>query len=179
MQRLSKREIGNSAYIDNTNLYKGSQAEGYEIDYMRLRTYLKERHHVTKAYIFIGFVARNRGLYKELQDAGYILIFKPTIPHEGGLKGNCDAELVLQATIDFFEHRYAKAVIVTSDGDFSCLVSFLKEKGKLDAVLSPRSQCRCSSLIRQTGARLTFLPEVKEKIRKSPTGDETPAGHTL
>ncbi|MEK7093823.1 MAG: NYN domain-containing protein [Patescibacteria group bacterium] len=170
---------GNFAYIDNTNLYKGSQSEGYEIDYIRLRKYLHERHQVTKAHIFIGFVSKNRDLYKELQDAGYTLIFKPTIPYEGGLKGNCDAELVLQATIDFFENKYDKAIIVTSDGDFACLASFLKEKDKLDAVLSPRSKKRCSILLRQTGARLTFLPEVRDKIRKRPTGDETPAGQTL
>jgi uncharacterized LabA/DUF88 family protein len=33
--------------------------------------------------------------------------------------------------------NYERAVIVTSDGDFGCLVRYLYEKGKLERVLSP------------------------------------------
>ena len=44
---------------------------------------------------------------------------------EGKPKGNVDAELVLQAMIDYQD--YERAVIVTSDGDFACLVRYLYE----------------------------------------------------
>ena len=84
--------------------------------------------------------------------------------NDDGIKGNCDAELVLQATIDFFEKKYEKATIITSDGDFACLVKFLLKNGSLDHILSPRLNKRCSSLLKSTKAKITFLPEVKDLI---------------
>ncbi len=58
-------------------------------------------------------------LYSYLQKAGYVLVFKPVIPDgAGNVKGNVDADLVLQVMIDF--PRYDQAVIVSSDGDFHC-----------------------------------------------------------
>ena len=51
-----------------------------------------------------------------------------------------DAELVLQAMIEY--PHYERAVIVTGDGDFGCLVRYLYERQKLERVLSPnRRQC--------------------------------------
>jgi hypothetical protein len=153
----------NCAYIDNTNLYKGFEAEGYRVDYTKLRTYLTERHAVKTAYIFIGFVAGKEDLYRELQEQGYTLIFKPTVPSKDGTKGNCDGELILHATSDFYEEKYEKAVIVTSDGDFACLVKFLLERDALDSVLSPRYK-NCSTLITRTKAKVVLLPEVATLI---------------
>src|SRR3989344_432800 len=121
-----KKELVNNAYIDNTNLYKGCEIEGFKIGYLKFRKYLQERHAVKTAYIFIGFVSGNEEMYKSFQEWGYTLIFKPTITGDNGIiKGNCDAELVLQTVSDFYEHKYAKSIIVTSDGDFACLVKFL------------------------------------------------------
>jgi uncharacterized LabA/DUF88 family protein len=102
-----------------------------------------------------------------LQEAGYTLIFKPVVKDATGkLKGNCDAELVLQATRDVFETNYDKAIIITSDGDFACLIQYLLSKEKLNFVLSPRSQHKCSTLIKKLAPKLVFLPELKNHIRK-------------
>ena len=104
-----RKDLTNIAYIDNTNLYKGLEAEGFKLDYMKFRKYLEERHSVKIAYIFIGFLPGNEEMYKNFQEWGYTLIFKPTIPANGGeIKGNCDAELVLQATSDFFALLFIK-----------------------------------------------------------------------
>lgn len=74
----------------------------------------------------------NSDLYKALQLDGYILVFKPTFRNnQGTVKGNCDAELVLQAMIDL--DNYDGAVIVTGDGDFYCLVQHLRKNNKLVA----------------------------------------------
>ena len=41
-------------------------------------------------------------MYTRLQEEGFILVFKPTLKYKDGtVKGNCDAELVLQAMIEF------------------------------------------------------------------------------
>jgi uncharacterized LabA/DUF88 family protein len=96
---------------------------------------------------------------------GYTHIIKPTLPDSTGkIKGNCDAELVLQAVRDHFESSFEKMVIVSSDGDFGCLIQFLQEQERLEIVLSPRSKNKCSTLIKRLAQRLTFLPEVQHLI---------------
>ena len=64
-------------------------------------------------------------------------MFKDTIElKDGNRKGNVDAELVLSAAaIEFI--NYDKAVIVSGDGDFACLVDFCK-KGKIRSNYCPR-----------------------------------------
>ena len=75
------------------------------------------KYGVTTAYLFIGFMPEHNDIYDELQKAGFVLKFKPVLPNgDGGVKGNVDADLVLQAMIDF--NAYEKAIIVSSDGDF-------------------------------------------------------------
>ena len=73
-------------------------------------------------------LASNKPLYRYLQAAGFHLIFKPTIAYKQGnaltYKGNVDAELVLHVSAIEY-HNYDQALIVTSDGDCSCLMQFL------------------------------------------------------
>ncbi|MEI6042234.1 MAG: NYN domain-containing protein [bacterium] len=162
-----RNNLKNVAYIDNTNLHKGCESEGFNIDYIKLRTYLRERLDVGVAYVFIGYVPGNEERYRKFQERGYTLIFKPTIQDGiGKIKGNCDAELVLQATRDCCENNFKKMVIVSSDGDFGCLIQFLQERGKLEIVLSPRGKEKCSTLIKRLASKITFLPEVKHLISR-------------
>jgi uncharacterized LabA/DUF88 family protein len=138
---------GNHAYIDGANLHKGMQELGWKLDYKRFRVFLRDKYHVSLAYLFLGFVPELNGLYRDLQNWGYTPIFKPTVRnrHEE-IKGNCDAELVLQALIDF--RKYERAVIVTGDGDFACLVSYLQTTAKLEQVISPNPK-KCSVLLKR------------------------------
>jgi uncharacterized LabA/DUF88 family protein len=151
------------AFIDGQNLNLGIQRLGWKLDLKRFRIYLTEKYGVLKAYYFIGFLPENHNLYKSLQEFGYVLIFKPTMKTpDGKVKGNCDAELVLQAMIDF--PHYDKAVIVTSDGDFSCLVEYLYRQNKLEVTLSPGRE-HCSSLLRKAGKeRIQFLDDLRNKL---------------
>lgn len=64
------------------------------------------------------------------------MIFKPTLTLPSGkVKGNVDAELVLHTMIEF--KNYDKALIVTGDGDFYCLVEHLIKKKKLLKLMIP------------------------------------------
>ena len=117
-----KKELKNSAFIDGNNLYRGVRGLGWKLDYRKFRVFLEEKYAVKKVYMFMGFVPQYAAMYKDFQEWGYVLVFKPTLPDDkGGVKGNCDAELVLQAMIDLGE--YERAVIVSGDGDFHCLVT--------------------------------------------------------
>lgn len=136
---------------------------GWNLDYKRFRVYLSEHYGVAKAYYFIGYVPENTGLYVSLQSYGYVLVHKPILKlKDGRVKGNVDAELVLQAMIDY--DNYEKAVIVTSDGDFYCLVHYLQRMGKLECVLAP---CRdgCSHLLKKAaGSRMAFVDNLRGKL---------------
>ncbi len=154
----------NYAFIDGNNVTMALRDLGWKINHRRFRIYLKEHYGVTKAYYFIGFVPGNNSLYQHLQEAGFVLVFKPTIPDsDGRLKGNIDAELVLQAMIDLGE--YDQAVIVSGDGDFSCLVRHLDALEKLRVVLVPNSR-RYSGLLKKAAkSRLAGIDALKEKLQ--------------
>ena len=168
-----KDKQNNYAFIDGQNLYLAIKELGWKLDYKRLRIYLKEKYSVEKAYMFMGFVPENQELYSFLQTVGFILIFKPILKNKDNvIKGNCDAELVLQSMIDF--PNYDKAMIVTGDGDFYCLVKYLDSKDKLLKVLAPSPQ-NCSSLLRKiAGKKISFASDLRQKLgykRKEPHKD--------
>ena len=158
-----KKKENNYAFIDSQNLNLGIQKLGWKLDYRSFRIYLAEKYGVTRAYMFIGFVVLNQSLYDSLQEAGFILIFKPTIPDaDGKIKGNIDADLVLRVMLELGD--YDKAVIVSSDGDFYSLVQYLYESGKLKIVLSPDIE-NCSNLLKQTAKeKIWFMNELQDKL---------------
>ena len=160
---MQNKEVKNYAFIDSQNLNLSIQRLGWKLDFFKFRVYLKEKYKVKIAYIFIGYVPENQNLYNSLQKNGYIIVFKPTLKNKDGrIKGNCDAELVLQSMIDYPE--YEKAVIVTGDGDFYCLIKYLLENSKLEKVLIP-DMYNYSALIKKTAQnRLAFLNDLKDKL---------------
>jgi uncharacterized LabA/DUF88 family protein len=137
----------NYVFIDSQNLNLAIRGLGWRLDFGRFRRYLADKYDITKAFLFIGYVATNQTLYTNLQQQGYILIFKPTlIMPDGKVKGNVDAELVLHAMIEY--PNYEKAVIVSGDGDFHCLIKYLRGKKKLKKLIIP-NQYKFSSFLRE------------------------------
>lgn len=107
----------NYAFIDSQNLNLGILALGWKMDMKRFRVYLSEKYHVDKAFLFIGYLEDQKNMYESFTNYGYECIFRPTLKNKNGTtKGNCDAELVLQAMIEY--ENYGKAIIVSGDGDF-------------------------------------------------------------
>lgn len=153
----------NYAFIDSQNVYKGIKNLGWHIDWIRFRIYLKEKYGVSTAYLFIGYIPEQNTLYDTLQKAGFVLKFKPVLPNgEDGVKGNVDADMVLQTMIDY--DAYDKAVIITSDGDFYSLVKHLYDNNKLLAVLSPYVKT-CSILLKKTGKdKVVYMDKLVQKI---------------
>ena len=162
---LEKSAMKSRIYIDGNNLHRGVLDLGWRMDYKRFGSYLRFKYSADKIYIFLGFIATNAHLYQDLQEWGYTVILKPTVPDgTGRVKGNCDAELVLQATSDFYERTFDSSIIVSSDGDFACLVNFLKDKGKRVQIFSPNRKS-CSILLKRTGVSITYLEELRGKLK--------------
>lgn len=169
MKNIQKegKEKNNIAYIDADNLYNGIRSLGWEFDYARFRIWLSEKYLVKRAYLFIGLVPKYKDLYTHLQEAGFTLVFKETTyDGEGNIKGNCDADLVLQATRDYYENNLEKAIITASDGDYAGLVKFLNEKNKIMVILSPANEKKCSILLKRTGVPITYLNDKRSILEK-------------
>lgn len=158
-----KIKENNYAFIDSQNLNLAIREQGWKLDFKKFRKYLEEKYDITNAFIFIGYVDKNQRLYTNLQKYGYILIFKPTLtlPNQK-VKGNVDAELVLHSMIEY--GNYDRALIVTGDGDFYCLVEYLKGKDKLLKLLVPNVQ-RYSGLLKQAAPNnIDFMNNLKKKL---------------
>lgn len=169
---LMKAAKKNYAFIDSQNLNLGVRSLGWKLDYKKFRLYLKNKYHVEKAYLFIGQLAGNEKLYLHLQEAGYILIFKPTVETKDGVvKGNVDAELVLHAAAVQYKN-YDKAIIVSGDGDFTCLIEFLDENNKLLNIMPPNKHF--SSLLRRYNNYIVRVDVLRQNLElRSRTNKKT------
>jgi uncharacterized LabA/DUF88 family protein len=157
------------AYIDGANLHKGAQSIGLDLDYERLYTWLGFKYHITDAYLFIGMIPDNIELYNRLTRIGYKIIFKEVIfDGSGKPKGNCDADLVLKVVSDFYEKNADEIVLVSSDGDYACVMDFLITRGRRPIILSPSRAPKCSILLKRTGARIAYLVDFKHLLRRGP-----------
>lgn len=155
----------NYAFIDSQNLNLGVKSSGWNLDFKKFRLYLKNKYNVGEAFLFIGHVNGNEKLYTHLQRCGYILVFKPTLEVKKGkqviVKGNVDAELVLHCMIEI--NNFDKAIIVSGDGDFHCLVEYLAEQGKLLRILTPNR--KYSSLLRKFHKYISEVDRLKSKLK--------------
>ena len=165
MDGKNKRE-NNFAFIDSQNLNLGIRAQDWELDFARFRVYLKDKYNITKAFLCICYVKGNEGLYKYLQESGYVCVFKPTLElPDGEVKGNVDAELVLHTMIHI--NDFNKALIVTGDGDFHCLIEYLLQKNKLLALMVPNHKYYSGLLKRKDFRPYTrFAADIRNKVKK-------------
>jgi uncharacterized LabA/DUF88 family protein len=161
---ISKKN--NYAFIDSQNVHLSIKVQGWKLDWTRFRVYLKEHYNVSQAFIFVGYIEGNNKLYAELQKAGFVCIFKPVLTYKDGtIKGNVDAELVMHAMIEY--HNYDKAVIVSGDGDFYCLVQYLLDQEKLQTVLVP-NRCKYSALLKRFAKKdIAFMNDLQVKLQKT------------
>ncbi len=159
---MLKKE-NNFAFIDSQNVNLAIRNQGWVLDFARFRVYLEDKYSVTKAFLFIGYIEGNNDLYISLQEAGFICIFKPTLQYKDGTtKGNCDAELVLQAMIEY--NNYDKAIIASGDGDFYCLIKYLGDNKKLETVLVPNIR-KYSALLKKFAKKdIAFMNDLRNKL---------------
>lgn len=152
-------------YIDGNNLYRSAKELGFEIDYKKFRGWLRQKYSPTNVYLFIGLVPERVKFYEYLQNCGYILVFKQTISVGEKIKGNCDAELVLNCVSDFYRNKFEKSILITGDGDFGCLVEFLRDERVLYSVIAPDEK-KCSILIKNKNVEILFLNNQYHKFCK-------------
>jgi uncharacterized LabA/DUF88 family protein len=157
-----KKLLVNAAFIDGNNLYRSARDMGWTLDTKKFKVHLEETYGVGNAYYCIGYMASNQGLYDRLKSEGYELIYKKVQIINGKPKGNIDAELVLKCMTQY--RVYKQAVIITSDGDFACLVKYLIRKGKLRKVIASKKE-NCSELLEEaSGSYITYVDDLRNKL---------------
>jgi uncharacterized LabA/DUF88 family protein len=151
------REANNYAFIDGSNLHLTYEHMDWEMNYAKLRKFLRKRHGVTVAYYFVGYRLKNSDIYQKLKKYGYIL------KHE--IADNLDDYLIRQAKWDM--DKYDKAVIISSDKHFAELISYLDSQDKLKLVLAPCNQ-GCSTKVRKAAnTKIEFLSSYQKELQKS------------
>jgi uncharacterized LabA/DUF88 family protein len=94
--RNKPRQPNAYAFVDSQNLNLGTQRMGWKLDWRKFRQYLADKHNVTKAYTFIGYMSENESMYEYMHELGYLVVLKPTIdvstPHETGGKPDGQAK---------------------------------------------------------------------------------------
>ena len=60
-------------------------------------------------------------------------------------------------------NKYDKAIIVSGDGDFHCLIEYLSSKNKLSKLIVPNK--RFSSLLRKFGSYIININLFREKLK--------------
>lgn len=161
------KEIKNFAFIDGQNLHLGTQDSGWNIDYKKLRVYLKDKYNIVEAHYFLGFVSeKEQDLYTNLQKAGFILDFREhSSALKGKKKGNVDCDIVFSVMKKLAEKEdFDKVVIISGDGDYIKLVDYLIKKNKFEKILFPNGKF-ASSLYKKYGSEhYDYLEKNKHKI---------------
>jgi NYN domain len=167
------------AFIDSQNLNLGVSHSithngktvytGWPLDFAKFRRYLKDKFKVETAFLFIGNLPGNEGLYAYLQRVGYVVILKPTTSFKDSrgvvtVKGNVDTDIVLYAAAKEIAN-YDKAVIVSGDGDFLSLYEYLEGLGKLGRIVIPNKK-RYSQLLTKYATHFDFVSVNKAKLEK-------------
>lgn len=168
------KKLNNYAFIDSQNVNLAVRDLGWKLDFAKFRVYLQDKFGVEKAYIFIGYMPTNQELYSYLQDSGFHCIFRPTLTNKDGTtKGNCDAELVLQAMLDI--NKYNKAVIISGDGDFYCLIRHLISQDKLHTLLVPnRNKYSALLKLKEFKPYTKSMNDLQKKLQYRPSKKKSP-----
>lgn len=134
----------NQAFIDGQNLeFSTTNAhEAWKVDLKKFRVYLEQKYSVERAYYFIGFQQdENSKLYQDIQEAGYILIFRKHNEKMSSIKkGNVDTDIVFTIMKKIADReKFDKVVLVSGDGDYFKMVDYLIEKNRFEKLLAPNS----------------------------------------
>ncbi len=185
----------NFAFVDAQNLYFGTTKCGdcakrlgieikdinledctcdtaWEVDLAKFRVYLAEKYGVKEAYYVLGYLNdKHEDLYKEIQRAGFIVLFKE---HNSKLKstkkGNVDTDIVFEVMKSLIENTPDKILLISGDGDYKKLAYYLVSKNKFKKILFPNKKF-ASSLYKALGSEyFDYLENLRTYIDKKEKG---------
>ena len=170
--------MANLAFIDGQNLNYGTRVNGWKVDLVRFRVFLREKYKVETAYYHLGYVSEDQQeLYTGMQTAGFILVFKEhSSTLKGEKKGNVDTDVVFAMMRELIERpdEFDKLTLVSGDGDYKKVVDYFIRKDRFLKMLFPNTKARSSLYNKIGGEKMDFLDRsdirsiIEYKKRKSP-----------
>ncbi|MCK5416602.1 NYN domain-containing protein [Candidatus Parcubacteria bacterium] len=165
---MKKIKQNNYAFIDSQNLNLAIRDCGWNLNFKKFYIYLQHKYRTNKVFLFIGYISSNKKLYLYLEKIGYTIIYKPVIGQTSGfVKGNVDAELVLHVMLQY--KNFDKAIIISGDGDFYCLIEQLLKDKKLLKIGIPNKK-RYSALLRKFSKYLFYVSILQNKLKSTKKG---------
>lgn len=182
--------MSNLAFIDGQNLHFGTTkcnncaerlgielknikfadctcGSAWEVDLYKFRIYLAENYGISEAYYFLGYLQdENSELYKVIQKAGFIVIFKEHNKlSKSKKKGNIDTDMVFEVMKSLIDHQdFNKIMLISGDGDYKKMIQYLISKSKFLKILFPNKKY-ASSLYKEFGSELfDYLDNIKSYI---------------
>jgi uncharacterized LabA/DUF88 family protein len=153
--------------IENVKLSDCSCGKAWEVNLAKFRIYLKENYNVSEAYYFLGNLQdKNEDLYKEIQKAGFILVFKEhTSLVKSKKKGNVDTDLVFEVMKNMVDNPdFNQVILVSGDGDYKKLVNYLISKDKFRKILFPNKKFASSLYKEFGGEKFDYLENIRSYI---------------
>ena len=133
-------------FIDAANMFHAQKPlhVGFHIDYQKLKDYLLGEDSFYRATYYVGEKvppeAKDQPFLDALRHLGFKIHKKSLrkyIDQETGediVKGNLDIEIAVDMLMQ--QEHYEKAFLLSGDGDFTRVVSFLIDRGKTVVVVS-------------------------------------------
>ena len=163
-----KKKINNYAFIDGQNLNLGTKSENWSVDFGKFRIYLKDKYQVSKVYYFLWYMQEeNEWLYTNLQEAGFIVVFKKQMKElQTHKKWNIDSDLIFHIMKKLIDKPddFNQIILVSGDWDFKILVDFLIKKDRLRKVLFPNKKYASSLYNGMTNYFFDYMNNIKSKI---------------
>ncbi|MBU0619658.1 MAG: NYN domain-containing protein [Patescibacteria group bacterium] len=170
---MLNNDENNFAFIDGQNLYMGTRSENpsWTVDLTKFKKYLSKKYCVQKAYYFLGYVDESyQNLYNNIQEAGFIMVFKKhKLVMLGKKKGNVDSDIIFEVMKKLYKKEpFDKIVLVSGDGDYKMLVDFLIEEKRFKKILFPNKQFASSLYKKLSNMYYDYLGNnsLKAKIKK-------------
>lgn len=134
------KQLKTYAFIDASNIIYGAKAEGWFIDQKKLFAYLTRKFSTSKIFFYYGKDSKDpkkERFLSKLRQFGFILRVKEIKRFGKRTKANCDVDLTMDLLIKIKE--YQRAIVLTGDGDFAPLFSYLiGKKKKIIIISSPK-----------------------------------------
>ena len=166
---MKKSVENNLGFIDGQNLHLGTTQNNWKVDLYKFRTYLKDKYKTKEVYYFLGYVSEEQqDLYNNLQEAGFIVLFKEHSPNlKAEKKGNVDTDIVFEIMKNLIDNKdFDRIVLVSGDGDYKKVIDYLIMKDKFKKILFPNKKFASSLYKDLTVKFYDYLEgiDVKSKI---------------
>ncbi len=158
-------------FIDNSNIFKGFQKYGVQVDYEKLKNLISRGRSLEGIYLYEGVVypisPAKANWYKELSNrSGYeIKATFDKIISKGAIEKKVDIHMAIEIISLGYENIYDTAVLVSGDGDFVPVVKKLLDMDKMVEIWAFKYSL-ANALIEKVGSEnIYYIDDILNEIK--------------